>query len=125
MLEERACDVARCGKSEDVCPLGTGADDVGPSCCVVVHRRDLLQRVVGPSREKVAQANDALADADSVVGPVVGFGPLLPELALGGSPQGCLADVHGTHVHEAEPWGCEATGRVRAVATSRSTFRRC
>ena len=51
MLEDRACDVARCGKSEDVCPLGVGADDVGPSCCVVVHRRDLLQRVVCPSRE--------------------------------------------------------------------------
>ena len=125
MLKERACEVARCGKSEDVCPLGIGADDVGPSCCVVVHGRDLLQGVVGPSREKAAQAYDALPDAGSVVEPVVGFGPLLPELALGGSPQRCLADVHGTHVHETEPWGCEATGRVQAVATSCSTSRRC
>ena len=125
MLEERACDVACCGKSEDVCPLGIGADDVGPSCCVVVHRRDLLQRVVRPSREKAAQACDALADAGSVVGAVVGFQPLLPALALGGSAQRCPADVHGTHVHEADRWGCEATGRVRAMATSCSTSRQC
>ena len=125
MLEERACEVARCGKSEDVCPLGIGADDVGPCCCVVMHGRDLLQRVVGPSREKAAQAYDALADAGSVVGPAVGFGPLLAELAIGGSSQRCLPDVHGTLVHEAEPWGCEATGRVRAVATSCNTSRRC
>ena len=45
--EERACDVARCGQSEDVCPLGIGADDVGPSRCVVTHRRNVLHRVVG------------------------------------------------------------------------------
>ena len=54
MHEDRACDVAWCGKSEDVCPLGIGADDDGASCCVVVNRRDLLQRVVCPSREKAA-----------------------------------------------------------------------
>ena len=48
MLEERACDVVRCGQSEDVCPLGTGADDVGPSRCVVTHRRNVPHRVVGP-----------------------------------------------------------------------------
>ena len=57
MLEERACNVTRCGKGKDVCPLGIGADDVEPGCCVVTHRGDLLHRVVGPAHDEAAQAS--------------------------------------------------------------------
>ena len=70
-LEERAGNVARCGQSEDVCSLGIGADDVGPSCCVVTHRGDLLQCVVGPAHDEIAHASNAVGDAGNVVGMVL------------------------------------------------------
>ena len=65
--------VARCGKGKDVCPLGIGADDVGPCCCVVTHRGDLLQRVVGPAHEEIAHTSNAVGDAGNVVGVVLDF----------------------------------------------------
>ena len=58
MLEERAGNVARCGQSKDVCGLCIGANDVGPCCCVVTHRGDLLQRVVGPAHDEAAHASN-------------------------------------------------------------------
>ena len=73
MLEYRACDVARCGQSKDVSPLGIGADDVGPSRCVVTHRRNVLHRVLGPAHDEAAHASNAVGDAGNVVGMVLDF----------------------------------------------------
>ena len=55
-------------KSEDVWPLGIGADDVGPSCCIAMHRRNILHRVVGPAHEEAAQAGNAVGDVGNIVG---------------------------------------------------------
>ena len=144
MAEERACNVARCGKGKDVCPLGIGADDVRPSC-VVTHRGDLLHRVMGPAHEETAHASNAVGDVGNVVGMVLDF-PInvacrgsaqrglershvgsverLPHgrgvgrhedepdvgMRLHMEGQELLTDVHGTHVHEADPWGSAAIG---------------
>ena len=42
-------------------------------CCVVMHRGDLLQRVVGPSHEKAAQASNAVGDVGNVIVMVLDF----------------------------------------------------
>ena len=73
MLEERASNVARCGQRKDVCSLCIGADDVGPCCCVVTHRADVLQRVVGPAHDEITHASNAAGDAGNVVGLVLDF----------------------------------------------------
>ena len=52
MLEERANDVARCGQSEEVCPLGIGADDVGLS--------RVATKFPGPAQDEAAQASNAV-----------------------------------------------------------------
>ena len=49
MVEERAGDVARCGEGEDFSLVDGRANDVGPSCCVVIHLGDILHRVFGSS----------------------------------------------------------------------------
>ena len=67
MLEERACDVARCGEGKDFSLVDRRADDVGPGCCVVTHRGDLLHRVTGPAHDEAAHASNAVGDAGNVV----------------------------------------------------------
>ena len=145
MLEERAGNVARCGQSKDVCSLCIGANDVGPCCCVVTHRGDLLQRVVGPAHDEAAHASNALGEAGNVVwmvldlptnvtcrvpaqrglegshvgsvqrlahGRGVGRHEDEPDVGMRLPMEGqeLLADVHGTHVHEADPCGAAAIG---------------
>ena len=131
--------------SKDVCCLCIGAIDVGPCCCVVTHRGDLLQRVVGPAHDEAAHASNAVGEAGSVVGMILDFPTNVPcrvpaqcglewphvgsvqRLAHGRGVgrhedepdvgmrlpmegQELVADVHGTHVHEADPWGTAAIG---------------
>ena len=59
--------------SNTVCPLGIGADDVGPGCCVMTHRRNVPHRVVGPAHGEAAHASNAVGDAGNVVGMVLDF----------------------------------------------------
>ena len=73
MAEEGAGDVARCGEGKDCRLFGGRADDVGRSCCVVMHRGDLLHRVVGPVREEGAQASNVVCDVGNLVGMVLDF----------------------------------------------------
>ena len=96
MLEERAGNVARCGQSKDVCSLCIGADDVGPCCCVVTHRGDVLQRVVGPAHVKITHASNAVGDAGNVVGLVLDF----PTNVTCRVPAQCGLD--GSHVGSVE-----------------------
>ena len=145
MLEEGASNVARCGQSKDVCSLCVGANDVGPCCCVVTHRGNLLQRVVGPAHDEAAHASNAVGEAGNVVGMVLDLPTNVTcrvpaQRGLEGSHIGSvqrlahgrgvgrhedepdvgmrlpmvgqelLADVHDTHVHEADPCGAAAIG---------------
>ena len=145
MLEERAGNVAHCGQRKDVCSLDIGANDVGPCCCIVTHRGDLLQRIVGPAHDEAAHASNAVGHAGNVVGVVLDFptnvtcrvpaqrglegshvgsverlahsrgvGRHVDEpdvgMRLSMEDQELLADVHGTQVHEADPWGTVAIG---------------
>ena len=68
-----ACDVARCGEGKDFSLVYKRADDVGPGCCVVTHRGDLLHRVVGPAHDEAAHASNAVGDVGNVVGMVLDF----------------------------------------------------
>ena len=137
MAEEGAGDVARCGEGKDCRLFGGRADDVRPSCCVVMHRGDLLHRVVGPAHDEAAHASNAVGDVGNIVGMVLDFPTnvacrgsaqrglershvgSVERLAHGrgvgrhedepnvgmrqphGGPR-TLADVRGTHVHEAD-----------------------
>ena len=77
-------------------PLGTGADDVGPGCCVVMHRRNVPHRVVGTAHEEAAQASKAVGDAGNVVGMVSGFPTNVPCRVL------TQRDVEWPHVGSVE-----------------------
>ena len=105
MLEERACNVARYGKGKDVCPLGIGADDVGPG-------GDLLHRVVGPAHDEIAQASNAVGDVSNVVGMVLDFPTNLAcrgsaQRGLDGSRVGSVEHLaHGRGVGRQRPAGC-------------------
>ena len=96
MVEERAGDVARCGKGKDFSPVDGRADDVESSCCVVMHRGDLVHRVVGPVHEDAAQASNAVCDVGNVVVMVLDFPT---NLACRRSAQRGLEQAAGTR-----PW---------------------
>ena len=101
-----------------------------------MHRRYVPHRVMGPAPEEAVQASNAVGDVGNVVEMVLDFptdaacrvsaqrGREWPHvvsvkrLAHGDEPdvgmgphkdgQELLTDVHGTHVHEADPWGSDA-----------------
>ena len=120
-------------------PSASVQNDVGPCCCVVTHRGDLLQRVLNPAHDEITHASNAVGEAGNVVGMVLDFPTNVTcrvpaQRGLEGSHVGSverlahgrgvgrhvdepdvgmrlpmegqefLADVHGTHVHEADPW---------------------
>ena len=118
MLEERAGNVARCGERKDVCSLGIGANDVGPCCCVVTHRGDLLQRVVGPAHDEITHASNAVGAAGNVVGVVLDFPTNVTcrvpaQRGLEGSHVGSVERLaHGRGVGR-HVWACVSRWRAR------------
>ena len=104
--------MARCGQRKDVCSLCIGANDVGPCCCVVTHRGDVLQRVVGTAHGDAGNVIGMVLDYPTAHGRGVGRHVDEPDVGmrLPMEDQEFLADVQGTHVHEADPWGAAAIG---------------
>ena len=56
------------GDGQDLSLDGGQADDVGPRCCVVVHRRNVTHHVVRPAHEEAPQACTDVADVGHLVG---------------------------------------------------------
>ena len=94
--------------------------------------QDFLQRVVGPPHDEITDHETCRVPAQSGLegsqkgsverlahGRGVGRHVDEPDVGMRLPMEGqeFLADVHGTHVHEADPWGAAAIGFMTAVSS--------